>query len=130
MLEPSDASSSQRINEGTPTSPCRMELGIVFVIACGLRCGWAVYRMLTADSPNSLEFPDETQYWLIATNLWNNGTLLDEFGFRATRLPLYPAILAPWTALTNGVCIVKLMQCALASVTPILIMRETGNAYG
>ena len=68
----------------------------MFLVALSLRAGWGTYRLAQADDPSALEFPDEQQYWDMAASLMAGEGLKDELGFRATRMPLYPTLLAAW----------------------------------
>lgn len=59
---------------------------------------------------NALEFPDEVQYWQMGESLAAGDGLRDELDFRATRMPLYPAMLAPFAKLTHGVVAAKVLH--------------------
>ncbi|MCO6439108.1 MAG: hypothetical protein J5J06_18600 [Phycisphaerae bacterium] len=69
-------------------------LAAIFLIAFLVRFGWGAYRFNTSEHVSALEFPDERQYWHMASSLREGDGLRDEFGFRASRMPLYPAFLA------------------------------------
>lgn len=66
---------------------------VLFVIAGGLRAGWVCFRCGGEDSPGH-EYPDEEAYWDVARSLAAGEGLVDEFGYRATYMPGYPAFLA------------------------------------
>ena len=73
------------------------QLLLVFLIAAGVRCGWVIGRY--AGDPDRLAYPDEEAYVLSASSLARGEGLIDEFGYRATYMPGYPAFLAAfqWT---------------------------------
>lgn len=96
------------------------QLLVVFLIALAARAGWGLYRVVQAGDPSALEFPDEVQYWEMARSLWSGSGLRDELGFRATRMPLYPALLAPFTALQWGVVYAKALQCVVGATAAVL----------
>ena len=83
---------------------------VIFAVAVLARAGWGLFALARADDPRALEFPDEKQYWLMAGSVQAGGGLVDEFGFRATRMPLYPAALSLAAGLTNGIIIAKVVQ--------------------
>ncbi|MEK6798496.1 MAG: hypothetical protein AABZ12_06000 [Planctomycetota bacterium] len=66
--------------------------------------------MLGAESAAALEFPDEQQYWRMAGSLREGSGLRDEFGFRATRMPLYPAFLSLFPHDVRGVVLARIAQ--------------------
>lgn len=98
---------------------------LVFAVALTLRCGaWAVLSLggdggdatvLPDGQPSRGMLPDEQQYWGMARSLAEGGGLRDELGFRAGRMPLFPALLAPLTQLPNGVVWAKLLLCVLGA---------------
>ncbi len=98
----------------------RNQLAFVFILALTMRAGWGMFRLIGADDPTSLEFPDETQYWLMAENLHNGEGLRDEFGFKATRMPLYPAWLSLFTSSTHGVIAAKVCQWIMGALVALL----------
>lgn len=100
---------------------------ILFAVALLVRIVFAVLSHLRRASLGTLEFPDEQQYWLIATNLVEGLGLRDEIGHRAGRMPLYPAFLAVLAPFTNGIVFAKIghimLGSALASATYALAKR-------
>jgi len=70
---------------------------ILFLLACAVRLGWVTIRYAPEDRWQSLEYPDEQAYWSAARSLAAGEGLVDEFGFRATYMPAYPAFLAVFT---------------------------------
>jgi len=106
----------------------------LFLAAFLLRAGWGIVRLTTADDPSALEFPDEEQFWAMAGSLWNGNGLRDELGFRATRMPLYPSFLSPFTALPNGVVAAKVVHwltgAAAAVVTAALAVTFFDRRVG
>ncbi len=102
---------------------------IVFAVALLLRAGWGTYRMSTSGAA-ALEFPDEEQYWLMATSLHDGMGLVDELGFRAGRMPLYPGLLALFADSGNGTAIVKTLQWvvgALGAVFALVLGTRVGG---
>ncbi len=65
---------------------------------------------------NALEFPDEEQYWLMASSFAEGDGLRDELGFRATRMPLYPAFLSLFADRPNGIVFAKIAQWVMGSL--------------
>jgi hypothetical protein len=110
----------------------------VFIAAFAVRAAWGTTRLIRADDPTALEFPDEEQYWMMARSLWNGEGLKDELGFRATRMPLYPAMLSAFTAVPMGVVAAKglhwLIGAAAAALTAgaaaTFLGRRTGLIAG
>lgn len=92
------------------------------MIALAARSAWGLYRLFTATDPHALEFPDEIQYWDMARSLWAGDGLRDELGFRATRMPLYPALLAPLTALDYGVPLAKALHWIIGAAGAALTL--------
>ncbi|MGQ9651328.1 MAG: hypothetical protein ACUVXJ_14560 [Phycisphaerae bacterium] len=66
---------------------------VLFVIAAGVRAGWVCFRYGGQVSV-AHEYPDEKAYWDVARSLAAGNGLVDEFGYRATYMPGYPAFLA------------------------------------
>ncbi len=75
----------------------RHAIVIIAVAAVVMRGGIVLLR--AGPGP---ELPDEIQYWATATRLADGAGLSDELGFRATRMPLFPTLLAPFTRLQGG----------------------------
>jgi len=90
------------------------------MVALLLRAGWGTFRLVRADDPSALEFPDEEQYWLMAGSVAIGEGLQDELGFRATRMPLYPAGLSVLAAMANGVIIAKVFHWVLGAAAAAL----------
>jgi hypothetical protein len=91
-------------------------LFIIFMIAFVLRGAWGTIKFIRADDPTRLEFPDEEQYWLMASSLRTGSGLRDELGFRATRMPLYPAALSLVAGATHGVTIARVAQWVVGAL--------------
>ncbi len=110
----------------------------IFVIAFLMRAAWGIICIIRADDPVALEFPDEEQYWMMARSLWNGEGLKDELGFRATRMPLYPGMLAALTEMPRGVLAAKAFQwfvgalaaALTAAAAAALFNRSTGLIAG
>jgi len=94
---------------------------ILLLAALAARTAWGVYRLSRSDDPAALEFPDEIQYWQMATSLHAGDGLQDELGFRATRMPLYPALLSLNTGLPHGVVVAKCFHWFIGALLAPLI---------
>jgi len=107
---------------------------VVFSIALIARAGWGVYRIASAHDPAMLEFPDEQQYWLIAQSLRAGEGLRDELGFRATRMPLYPAVLSLFSGAPHGVVAAKALHWVIgalaAAMTAVAATAWTNRRVG
>ena len=91
----------------------------VFAVALAVRAGLGTFQLLQAETPTALEFPDEQQYWQIARSLAEGQGLRDELGFRATRMPLYPAALSLVATLQHGVIVAKAVQWLVGSLAAV-----------
>jgi len=107
---------------------------VVFVLAVAMRAAWGTAVMWRADDPLTLEFPDEQQYWQMASSLRSGDGLVDELGFRATRMPLYPGLLAMFAGGAKGVIAVRALQWVIggvgAGLCAPLARRRFGPAAG
>ncbi|MHC4696305.1 MAG: glycosyltransferase family protein [Planctomycetota bacterium] len=103
---------------------------IVFVLALLVRGAWGGYRLAQAHDPAAVEFPDEEQYWLMATSLHAGQGLEDEFGFRATRMPLYPAALSLAAGLEHGVPVAKVIQWFVGAAAAALTIGVATSLFG
>ncbi len=92
---------------------------VIFLVAFVVRAGLGTYRMSQAESVEALEFPDEQQYWAMAVSLSAGDGLRDELGFRATRMPLYPCLLAPMTLLPRGILVARFVQWIIGALTAV-----------
>lgn len=103
-----------------------------------MRGGWGTYRLVRAGDPQALEFPDEQQYWLMANSLADGHGLVDEFGFRATRMPLYPGVLALFAMFPYPVVVAKIAHWVVGAwiavlagqVAAVLFDRRVGLVAG
>ncbi len=101
--------------------------GSLFLVALLVRAAWGAFRLISAADPAALEFPDEQQYWTIASSLATGSGLVDEMGFRATRMPLYPTMLALFTRLPWGVIAAKGLHWILGALIPVLAASLAGR---
>ena len=113
--------SNGRAVSGKPGHATRSTVVIVLVVALALRAGWGLYRM-NADGAAALEFPDEQQYWLMAGSLHDGTGLVDELGFRAGRMPLYPALLSIVTGSSAGIAAVKVAQWVVGAIGAVFAL--------
>ncbi|MFQ5413866.1 MAG: hypothetical protein ACE5E6_05350 [Phycisphaerae bacterium] len=109
-------------------SPARRYL-LVFVLALAVRAAVGIVWLAKADDPTALSLPDEQQYWQMAGSLWRGTGLVDELGFRATRMPLYPALLAPFTAVPYGAVAAKAVQWCVGAVAAVLAAALAGAMF-
>ena len=93
---------------------------VVFVAAFLMRAGWGAARYWRHDGQAVLEFPDEQQYWLMGTSLHDGDGLRDEFGFRATRMPLYPGALSLFSGWDKGILGVQACQWLIGATGAVL----------
>jgi len=94
---------------------------VVFLIALSARAGWGIVRWTREGLPPKLEFPDEQQYWGIAQSLWQGEGLRDELGFRSGRMPLYPALLSPFTSMPNGIAACEALQWLVGALSAAMV---------
>jgi len=104
-----------------PSRDMRSRWLALFVLALVLRGGWGTYRLANASDPAVLEFPDEVQYWMMAGSLRSGEGLRDERGFRATRMPLYPALLSVFAGLDHGVILAKAFQWLIGALVAVVM---------
>lgn len=79
-------------------------IATLFLIALAARATWGIYHHAACgETAPVLEFPDEQQYWMIAESLASGNGMRDELGFRASRMPLYPALLSAFAMFEHGV---------------------------
>ncbi len=91
----------------------------VTLLAAGGRVGWVVVRYGDDPQHSELSFPDEEAYWRSARSLANGDGLVDEFGYRATYMPAYPAFLALFAGTSRPFLYAGLIQAILgAGVAP------------
>lgn len=88
---------------------------ILFVLAAVLRIGWVAARYAGPNRSESLTYPDEEAYWLSARSLAAGEGLRDEFGFRATYMPAYPAFLAVFARAEYPIGWARVVQAILAA---------------
>ncbi len=102
------------IDKPTATHGVRWVL-ILFVLASAVRVGWVVHRYGDPACSKALTYPDEDAYWLSARSLAAGEGLRDEFGYRATYMPAYPAFLAIFTGFDRPLWWARLVQALLAA---------------
>lgn len=96
-------------------------LFVIWIAALLPRVGWTVYRWSAAPGATGLVFPDEKDYWTAAQSLADGTGLVDADGRRATRMPLYPALLCPFTHWSHGAWMARILQAMLGALTAPLI---------
>ncbi|MBK8913871.1 MAG: glycosyltransferase family 39 protein [Phycisphaerales bacterium] len=79
----------------------------------------------------ALYYPDEQLHWQLADNLLHHGILASADRQYAARMPLYPALLAPFTAAgPDGAAAARLLQALLGAATALLAARLGGRLAG
>lgn len=96
-------------------------IGVVFLVALLARAGVGVARFVQSGDPSILEFPDEKQYWHIASSIARGEGMRDELGFQSGRMPLYPAILSILAPEPEGVAMAKALQWMVGSLSAPII---------
>ena len=96
---------------------------LVFCVAFLLRAGWGIVQHARGVDLANLEFPDEQQYWRMAQSLHGGEGLRDEFGFRATRMPLYPGALSLLAGVAQGVIWAKGVQWLVGAAGAVLMVH-------
>ncbi len=104
------------------TSAARLVVA-VFGLALTLRCAWILAHRAGS---TVLTFPDEEQYWRLARSVAGGHGLVDEFGYRATFMPLYPAFLSLFADRPHGMLLARLAQATVgaAAVFPIYALAR------
>jgi len=102
---------------------------VIFVLALLMRAAWGMVRYIRAEDPTALEFPDEEQYWMMARSLRVGEGLKDELGFQATRMPLYPAVLSPFTVMPNGVLAAQALQWLVGALAAGLTAATAASLF-
>lgn len=106
------------MTESRPIAGCRrlvMWGAAVFILAAGLRVGWVLHRWGPAGRDETLDYPDEEAYVLAGKSLAAGHGLIDEFGYRATYMPGYPAFLAIFQGLERPLLWARMAQAILAA---------------
>jgi hypothetical protein len=95
---------------------------ILFLLAALLRTGWVAARY-SGERASVLQYPDEEAYCQVARSLWKGEGLRDEFGYRATYMPGYPAFLSLFVGWQGGLFWARTVQALLgACVAPALYL--------
>lgn len=96
---------------------------ILFVLAVSVRVGWVVFRFGSSEQSEVLAYPDEEAYWEAALSLAAEQGLVDEFGFRATYMPAYPAFLSIYAGCQLPLLWARIGQALFAAlVAPAALM--------
>ncbi|MBU0717123.1 MAG: glycosyltransferase family 39 protein [Planctomycetes bacterium] len=103
---------------------------VVFLVALAARGTWGVRELAASVDPAGLSFPDEQQYWQIAESLRTGTGLQDELGFRATRMPLYPAFLSLFVGLPNGIAAARATHWVAGAIVAVLTAWLAGGLLG
>lgn len=104
----------------TPHPTPLRHLVFIFLVALVARAAWGTVRQLRAPDPQRLEFPDEVDYWSLAQSLSERGELIGEHGFRALRMPLYPAFLSLFTRAEHGHRFARIAHWSLGALAALL----------
>lgn len=88
----------------------------LFVIAAVLRIALVLIRFGSSDASAILNYPDEEAYWRAARSIASGEGLIDEFGYRATYMPVYPGFLAFFTWLDSPLLWARIVQALLGAL--------------
>ncbi|MCG3137627.1 MAG: hypothetical protein HJJLKODD_01476 [Phycisphaerae bacterium] len=97
------------------------------VVAAGVAARLGLLLILPERSWPGAALPDEVQYWQAAESLASGEGLEDELGFRAGRMPLYPAYLALFAHGSSGRLWALVIQAVFGSLAGgwiALLMRQ------
>ncbi len=94
---------------------------VVFIVALAVRGGWGAISMVRARVPQQLQFPDEEDYWSIAQSVADGDGLVGEHGFRALRMPLYPALLSVLAHADHGVSLSRVAQWFVGALSAVFV---------
>jgi len=107
---------------------------VLLLIGLGFRLSWTAYRWSGSPGGPALQFPDEHDYWTGAVSLGKGGGLVDADGRRATRMPLYPALLSLVAGLPDGAWYARIAQGVLGALAALVVgalaWRLAGPAAG
>ncbi len=107
----------------TPQHAPWRPLMLLVVAALVVRWAWVLAHGSPAPAAG-LTFPDEQQYWAVAESLRAGRGLVDEFGYRATFMPGYPAFLAAFVDRPHALLLARLAQATIGAlvVIPIFLL--------
>lgn len=86
------------------------------VCAVGMLTRLGVIWVYAATGHADPALPDEVQYWDMAHSLADGEGLMDEFGYRATRMPVFPGFCSLFVGLENGRLIALSVQGILGAL--------------
>ncbi len=113
--------------------PSVLAIFIVFSLALLTRGAWLTIVAVNGQG-HSLRFPDEMDYWSIGESIAYGEGMVGEHGFRALRMPLFPAYLSLFAGSANGLLIAKAVQCAIGALAAVLVLmlgtRVGGSRVG
>lgn len=99
---------------GAMTKAAWAGLIAVFLVGAAARVGWVAARH--GGEPDVLSYPDEEAYRLAGRSLAAGTGLVDEFGYRATYMPAYPAFIAVFEFFRRSTLELRLCQAVLAAL--------------
>ena len=88
---------------------------LLFLAAAVVRLGWVIVRFARLAVSCELVYPDEGVYWHLAGSLAAGEGLVDEFGFRATYMPGYPAFLSVFVGWPRPLLWARIIQALLGA---------------
>jgi len=118
------------VTPAAPSGPALKTYIAVFLVALLARGGWGLVRNAGAGETAALEFPDERQYWLMASSLRAGEGLKDEFGFRASRMPLYPGALSLVPQSPRGIFIARVALWVMGALAAVLAAATASSMFG
>lgn len=93
-----------------------IRLTLLFALAAVVRVGWVLGRYGNEVASSALSYPDEEAYWRAAESMAAGDGLIDEFGFRTTYMPGYPAFLSLFAGLPSPWLWARVVQALLAAL--------------
>lgn len=96
-----------------------LSCAFVFALALLGRAGFGLCQLVRSPAPTALQFPDEQWYWELAESIQRGDGLVGEFGHRAGRMPLYPALLSLAAGSDHGVIYARVAQWFIGAVAAL-----------
>jgi len=107
------------------------DIAAVFFLAVVVRGAWGAYHEVTrSPTAPAFEFPDEQQYWTIAESIARGDGMRDELGFRASRMPLYPAFLSLFARFDGGVLFARVFHWVIGAIGVVAAASLASQLFG
>lgn len=92
---------------------------LVFAAALAARAAYG-FHAFGDPGPASLQYDDERWYWAIGESLHRGDGQVGEFGHRAERMPLYPAVLSLFATSPRGPGNVRVLQWLVGAAAAVM----------